>query len=165
MAYNINIVNRVGRKNNSINRSTVANKKSDISDAKNSFNSSSKSSGAAIVGEGLNASRGVIGMTTGMSATKMVGLASASLALMVEQSSKIHDVVLSVRGSTNGNDIYHSNVKATKGIVMSLGSSLVKQMFTNELITKNQVRRQNYELEYGRELYLLNNYGEKYKVR
>lgn len=154
--YQITLVNGIGKKNFG-NNNSVGNKKEKI-------NNTNKIKKMSIKGV-LNSSSSLSGAIKSSGSLAGVGPITAALAATVSAADKGIDLYASYKTASTGNELYYGNLKAGKDIVMSLGTNLIKGAIKNEFITKNIVKRQNYSNDYGRNLYNLNNYGEKYKIR
>lgn len=76
---------------------------------------------------------------------------------------KIASFGVNIYEADTGNEISSHNVRNTIATVSSLGMNYLSGSIQNELITKKTISRQNYSLDYGRELYDINVNGQKNK--
>lgn len=157
MSIDINLVNKLG-KNSGGNKNSVKNKKKtmDLMKGANSLGKNvskgvgSVQSGFGVDALGLLAKGGSIGVMLGTTLT----IASKSV-----------DLRVNYQTAKTGQTLYYGNIKAGKDMIESLGFNYISGLIRNELFTKNLIKRQNSVLDYGKDLYNLNNLGEKYKAR
>lgn len=102
-----------------------------------------------------------------LSLTKAIGgnVTLAAIHKGLQFISKGIDIHYNVEEAKSGNSLFYSNQRQVKNLVMSGGLDLIYGSIRNELVNKKEVARQNLSLDYGKQLYNLNNYGEKYKTR
>lgn len=161
MGWNINIRNRLGKAGSGGNKSSVAKRKSDIRNVQ----ASEISKVGSTVSKGLGKiSSGSSGSMISALGSKM-GIVGAVVSSSIAVAGKSVDLYTNYQQSKSGQTIHYGNIRARKNMVLSLGTNLLYPAIKNELFTKNVVKRQNFENEYGKELYNLNNFGEKHKVR
>lgn len=160
---NIYIRNGLGKKNNTQRTSTNGTRKG-ILEKKRQNTISGIKKGSQIVNKVTTGNVGVSNLTA-LTNTGKLGITMLLIGKVVGAVSKGADLYINHLEAKTGDSVYYGNVKATKNLIMSLGLSQVYGAINNEIITKQIVRRQNYALEYGQQLYNLNNYGEKNKIR
>ena len=163
MNYNISLSNELsGRSGKGNNKKSVKNSKEKINLVKetkditisNRVAKTINTTNETITSAGMNIVSG--------SVAKMFGGAVVAIAAVAN---KGHDVSLAHRSAVTGDSVYYDNIKASKNMILSLGTNIMLGGVSNELYAKQVIKRQNQALSYGRELYNLQNYGEKYKVR
>lgn len=162
----IELVNRIGSRSNTRNTSTKGTKTS-----KTKINTIGKDRKLKDLDKGLNVAnsitsnvrRGSAGLSVGKSFG--VGVTFAVIQKGIQLADKLINFHFDMFEAKSGNSLYYSNQRQVLGMATSLGMNYVYGMIKNELVTKKAVTRQNMALDYGRNLYNLNNYGEKYKTR
>ena len=85
------------------------------------------------------------------------------LALGIETADKVARFGIHLQEAQTGNQLIADNTRNSIDIVKSGGMSLLKGAIQNELFTKKVISRQNFGLDYGREIYGINVEGSKYK--
>lgn len=93
------------------------------------------------------------------------GMTGALIATGLASSDKVAKFGIDIWESHTGESMLARNIRASVSTVTSLGGNLLSQAIKNAVIVKNQIERQNLNLEYGRELYNLNVFNEKNKIR
>lgn len=91
--------------------------------------------------------------------------AIAVIAVASKVANKGVDLYAKYQIGKTGQTVHYTNIKAAKDMIFSLGKNYVSGYIQNELFTKKAVERQNSTLEYDRQIYNINNYGNKYKTR
>lgn len=165
MSINLNILNKVGQRGTSNNNSSVAKNKRKINETKRSKTKSLNtaiSSTATSLNKGLNLASGG---SSGISLTKVAGATSMAVAAGVAIASKSHDLYVGIQRAKSGNNLYYSNIATKKKTIMMLGLNYLSGALNNALTTRHEIARENMGLEYHREIYNLNNFNEKNKIR
>lgn len=165
------IENKIGQTNNTKNTSVKGTREK----TREAFKSNNRGIGQdrklSGLNKGLNASsslisnvkRGSSGLSVGKSMG--VGVTFAIIQKVIELGSKIVILHYNIQEAKSGDQLYYSNQKQIVNTITSMGMNLVYGKIRNDLITKRVVERQNQSFEYGKNLYNLNNYGEKNKIR
>lgn len=89
----------------------------------------------------------------------------AAVAIASKIANKGVDLYAKYQIGKTGQTVHYSNIKTAKDMIFSLGKNYVSGYIQNEIFTKKAVERQNSTLEYDRQIYNINNYGNKYKTR
>lgn len=165
MSINLNIVNKMGSKSGSFNKTSSSKSQRNI---KNTQKSNLKTFSTIVEG-GVNAVDTSLslmsGQTTGVGLTKVAGATSAIIGIGLATTSKTHDVYQGIQQSKTGGSVYYSNMATRKKTLLMLGMNYLSGSIKNHLTTRHEIVRQNLELDYNREIYNLNNFGEKNKIR
>lgn len=159
--FNINIKNKLGQSGNGGNKRTVSSQREQISTIKNSNikslgTSANKSISSVMSGRGSS----MIGKLGTMG-----GVVGAVIGVAIATADKGTDLFVSYQTAKTGQSIHYGNIKAKKDMILSLGTNYLYGGVKNEIFTKKVVKRQNFTNEYNREVYNLNNFGEKNKIR
>jgi len=158
--YNIYVKNMLGRGGSSQNKLSA---KGSVQRNKNIVNNSKKLkriSGAA--------SKGMSSMSSGSSSLglgkimKGAGVAGA-IGLLLVLAEKGVSFGINLKEARTGEQIRAHNARTTLNTVSSLGTNYLFGHIQNELFTKKTISRQNFGLDYGRELYQINVEGSKNK--
>jgi hypothetical protein len=96
-------------------------------------------------------------------AAKGAGLAGAAIGALIVASEKVMSFGINIREAKTGEQVWAHNAKTTLKTVTSLGGNYLFGYAQNELFNKKVISRQNYGLDYGREIYQMNNEGYKTK--
>lgn len=131
---------------------------------KQSSNGSNMPSFNSVLKTAVNVGTGNVSglMTAGL---MKAGITGAIIATGLATSDKVARFGIDIWESHTGESMVARNMRATTSTITSLGGNLLSQAIKNAVITKNQIERQNLNLEYGRDLYNLNIYNEKNKIR
>ncbi|MCK9576426.1 MAG: hypothetical protein M0R51_10935 [Clostridia bacterium] len=161
--YNINIRNGMGGGGKTASQMKLSTKGS-INRAKNTMQSTGLLKKAT---SGVNSTMSAInsGSSTGILSSKIgkIGSAGAAIGMLLATSEKLISFGINLQEAETGNRITAHNSRNTLKTVSSLGMNYVYGAIQNELFTKRQISRQNYSLDYGRELYGINVEGTKNK--
>lgn len=117
----------------------------------------------ASMNAGLNFSHGNINSMVWLSGKMANAIGVVNIGL--QTANKIGNFVIDYQYSISGESMHSHNAKSILKTVVTLGGNIISGGLYNEIFQKNIIRRKNQELVYGQELYNLNNYGLKYKVR
>jgi hypothetical protein len=85
------------------------------------------------------------------------------LGLAISTAEKLASFGVNMYEAETGNVMASHNARNTIRTISSLGMNYVGGYIANELITKKMISRQNYGMDYGRELYSINVEGTKNK--
>ncbi len=85
----------------------------------------------------------------------------ATIALVAKLADKVVNIGANIYEAQSGENMISSNIKATSKAITSFGVSLISGGVSNWLYNQPAIRRQNYSLDYNRELYLRNVDNEK----
>lgn len=155
--FNINLVNKLGTRSSG-NKSSVKNRNKELREntgINNIGKQTTKVISSVTSGSGVNA----IGMLKGG------GAVMAAIATTATIANKGVDLYINYQTAKTGQTLHYSNIKASKNLLLSLGTNYISGLVKNEIFNKNIIKRQNATLEYNRQLYNYNNQGEKYKTR
>ena len=133
---------------------TVANSNSMVSNLKN-VNKSVSQIGSFMSGGGSGALSGI------SKAIPIIGMIYAGMQVadkVISFGSKIYQ-------AHSGEDMLTSNIGAYAKTGSSLGMNIVSGFIENRLFVAPRITRQNYALDYNREIYNYNAFGEKNKIR
>lgn len=161
MNNNIYVRNQLGGKSGPRQRLSA---KSTIKRNKNTKDSSKMSLKAA---SSFNKTLGH--MSSGSSSNVMssslgkAGVTAAVIGAGITVAEKIFSFGISLKEAETGDRVSANNARATLKTVTSLGTNYLYGAIQNELFTKRVISRQNYGLDYYRELYQLNMEGTKIK--
>lgn len=121
-----------------------------------SKNINSKSNnGAMLSGSGIN-------LPSSSTMGKLFKTA-AMTAAAIKLADKGAKFAIHLQEANTGEQLRAGNTKNSLDIVTSLGTNLMMGAVQNELFTKKVISRQNFGLDYGREIYSINVEGSKYK--
>jgi hypothetical protein len=155
--YNIIVKNMLGRGGSSQNKLSA---KGSVQRSKNIVNNSKKLkriSGAA--GKGISS---ISSGSSSLSLGKAIG-ASGLVAATILLADKVVSFGISLKEAGTGEQIRAHNARTTLKTVMTSGTNYLYGHIQNELFTKKVISRQNFGLDYGRELYQINIDGSKNK--
>lgn len=161
-SFNININNGMASGKSSAMRKLSA--KGSIQKNKNTMQiakrlkTSMRSAGNAVSSISSGSSTGVLTSKLSKSGGIIAVLGAGLVA--VEKVSKFGVNVYEVN---TGNTLTSHNVRTMINTVSSLGTNYAYGMVRNEIFTKKLIQRQNYGLDYYRELYDINTEGSKFK--
>lgn len=160
---NINLINKLGS-SRSGNKNSVRNKRQELENKKSSgsFNYGKHASNTLT---SVMSGRGGFGAGFSSEISSLGGPVVATIVAGLAIANKSADVYLTHSKAKTGQSLYYDNIKQRKDNIMSLGTNYIFGSIRNEFFVKNQVKRQNNSLEYYRELYNYNNFGEKNKTR
>ncbi len=160
--YNINLVNKLNKSNFSGtgNKNSVQSKKQELQVEKQKFDLGSKAKNVSRVMSSAQSGKGEF-----LGGFKGVGVISTVVVTTLKIANKAADLAINYHEAKTGNSVRYGNIRSSKELLLSLGTNYLSGLVKNELFTKNIVRRQNTALDYGRQLYNYNNYGEKYRTR
>jgi hypothetical protein len=153
--YNINIRNRMGSGGKSASRKKLSAKGS-IDRSKTTMNMTSK----------LKSSSSALGNVSSGSGGKMLGKVagkSAIVGVILTSAMKLASFGISMYSANTGNTIRTHNARTTLKTIGSMGTNYMYGALKNEIFTKKVISRQNFGLDYGRELYQINVEGTKNK--
>jgi len=158
--YNIIVKNMLGRGRSSQNKlsakGSINRSKNIIGNSKNLKRISNMASkGISSAGSGSSN----LGLT---SLAKGAGVASVIGALMVVAEKGV-SFGINMQEARTGEQIRGHNARTTLKTVTSLGTNYLYGHIQNELFTKKIISRQNFGLDYGREIYQINVNGSKNK--
>jgi len=158
---NIYIRNQLGAKSGAQQKLSA---KGSIERAKNTLNSANS---IKTVESTLSSTLGHISSGTGSNTlTKGIskaGLTSGLLAAIIAGAEKVVSFGIDLKYSGTGERIWANNSKATLKTALSLGTNFIYGGFQNELFIKKELSRQNFGLDYYREIYNINMEGSKNK--
>jgi hypothetical protein len=92
-----------------------------------------------------------------------VGGTVAVIGSAIMLADKIASFGINLKEAKTGEQVWAHNARTTKNTILSLGTNYLFGAIQNEIFTKKVISRQNYGLDYGRELYNINNEGQKNK--
>jgi len=158
--YNIYVKNMLGRGGSSQNKLSA---KGSVHRSKNIVNNSKKLK--RIPGM---ASKGISSMSSGSSSLGLSGMmkgagAAGAVAALIALADKVVSFGINIKEARTGEQVWAHNSRATLKTVTSLGANYLFGAIQNELFTKKTISRQNYGLDYGRELFQINVEGSKNK--
>ena len=160
--YNIIVKNMLGKGGSSQNKLSA---KGSVQRSKNIVNNSMKlkripslaSKGISAMGSGSpSLSLSLIGVAKGFGVGAVVG----GLVMLAE---KAVSFGISLKEARTGEQIRAHNARTTLKMVTSLGGNYLFGAIQNELFAKKTISRQNFGLDYGREIYQINVEGSKNK--
>ena len=155
MDYNINIRNRMGSGGKSASRKKLSAKGS-IDRSKTTMNMTSK----------LKSSSGVLSSVSGGKGLKALGKVAGKLGVLgavMVGAEKGANFGINLYSANTGNQIQSHNARTTLNTISSFGTNYAYGTLKNEIFTKKIISRQNFGLDYGRELYKINVEGTKNK--
>jgi hypothetical protein len=162
--YNINIRNGMGGGGKSAAQQKISGKGS-IAKAKNTINHSGlvrKSLGT--IGKGISMATGSGGSgALASSIGKSGGVAGQIAGFLITNAEKIANFGINIYEAGTGNEMASHNYRTTLKTISSMGKNYLIGAIQNELFTKQTISRQNYGMDYGRELYQINVDGFKNK--
>lgn len=135
----------IARNKNTMNISATAKKISGTTS--NMINSASSSSGFISISK----------------TSKGLGFAGVVAAAILTSAEKIASFGINLREAKTGEQVRANNSRATIKTITSFGTNYITGAIQNELFTKRIISRQNFGLDYGRELYQINVEGYKNK--
>ena len=158
--YNIIVKNMLGKGGSSQNKLSA---KGSVQRSKNIVNNSMKLKKIPSL-----ASKGISAMGSGSSSAVLgkvmkgfgVGAVVAGLTQVAE---KAVSFGISLKEARTGEQIRAHNARTTLKMVTSLGGNYLFGAIQNELFAKKTISRQNFGLDYGREIYQINVEGSKNK--
>lgn len=160
--FNININNYMGSRRNSSQNKLSA--KGSMRRKNNAMQSSSN------IKKPLSTMKKAAGVVSSGKSSAMLskaaskgGMALGVIGLILAAVDKVGNFGLRVAEAQSGNVLTTNNAKFALKTVSSFGLNIVGPAIQNEIFTKKIIDRQNYGLEYGRELYDINVNGNKYK--
>jgi hypothetical protein len=158
--YNIYVKNMLGRGGSSQNKLSA---KGSVHRSKNIVNNSKKLKRIS----GM-ASKGISSMSSGSSSLGLSGMmkgagAAGAIGLLLVAAEKVVSFGINLKEARTGEQVWAHNSRATLKTVTSLGTNYLYGAIQNELFTKKTISRQNYGLDYGRELFQINVEGSKNK--
>ena len=161
--YNIYVKNMLGRGGSSQNKLSA---KGSVHRSKNIVNNSKKLK--RIPGMASKGISSISSMSSGSSSlglgTMMKGAGVAgAIGLLLVAAEKVVSFGINLKEARTGEQVWAHNSRATLKTVTSLGTNYLFRAIQNELFTKKTISRQNYGLDYGRELYQINVEGSKNK--
>lgn len=161
---NINIRNQLGGKSNAKQKISA---KGSIRRAKSTMRTSlmPKKLTSSLKGAMNHANSGSsANMLSSVSAvSKGAGITMAFVASLTMASIKIAKFGININEAQTGDRVWSNNANATLKTITSLGTNYLYGGIHNELFTKRKISRQNYGLDYYREIYQLNMEGYKNK--
>lgn len=108
-----------------------------------------------------------VSIATGKGSSGLLASAGSKAGVIVgaiiAASEKIAQFGVNIYEADTGNEIRSHNARNTIATISSLGMNYVSGAIQNEFITKKIISRQNYSMDYGRELYQINVDGQKNK--
>ena len=113
---------------------------------------------AVSMASGGGGSSGMLSSTLGKA-----GIVGAVIGKLLETGEKVANFGVNMYEADTGNEIQSHNARTTIKTVTSMGLNYIGGYVENELFTKKTISRQNYGLDYGRELYGINVEGTKNK--
>lgn len=129
--------------------------------AKQLIRQTSNSNSSSVLGGAGKTFKSAMGGAKSMSkALPVVG----GIALALQGISKVVNIGANVFESHTGDSMMAKNIKAYASTGSSFGLNLVYGSVENWAMVEPRVRRQNYEKDYGRDLYYQNGYSEKNKL-
>ena len=158
--YNIYVKNMLGRGGSSQNKLSA---KGSVQRNKNIVNNSKKLK--RIVN---SAGKGMSSMSSGSSGLSLGGMmkgvgVAAVVASLIGLAEKGVSFGISLKEAKTGEQIRAHNARTTLQTVTSLGKNYLFGAIQNELFTKKTISRENFGLDYGRELFQINVEGSKNK--
>jgi hypothetical protein len=82
---------------------------------------------------------------------------------VVRSAEKIGNFGINYYEASTGNEMRSHNYRTTLKTITSMGMNYLSGAIENEIFTKQIISRQNYSMDYGRELYQINVDGTKNK--
>lgn len=158
--YNIYIKNGMGGKSGA--RQKLSAKGSIQRANNNKIGMSLKKSTSMITG-GINSMSSGSGSSVLVGGAKKAGIAGAIAAAIISVADKAITFGINLQEANTGEQIRAHNSKATLKTITSFGTNYLYGGFQNELFTKKVISRQNFGLDYGREIYQINMNGTKNK--
>jgi len=161
--YNINIRNGMGGGGKTTAQRKISAKGS-IARAKETIvraNTVKKGSGGISKAISLATGSGSAGMLS--STVGKLGVAGAVIGVVLQNAEKIANFGVNIYEAQTGNEMASHNARTTIKTITSLGTNYLTGAIENELFTKKTISRQNYGMDYGRELYQINVDGTKNK--
>jgi len=154
---NIYVKNLLGKGNASNNRLSA---KGSIQRKQNTINSSNK---LKRVSNTMN-TMGGIGSNLSLTKTvKGVGVAGLIVGTTIALADKVVSFGINLREASTGESIRANNSRTVLKTIGTMGTNLLYGAIGNELFTKKVISRQNFGLDYGREIYQINVEGTKNK--
>ena len=158
--YNIYVKNMLGKGGSSQNRLSA---KGSVRRKQNIVNNSKKLKRIPSI-----ASKGISSMGSGSSSMGLGGLAKGAgvgvfISGLLILAEKVVSFGINLKEARTGEQVWAHNSRTTLNTIASLGTNYLFGAIQNELFTKKTISRQNYGLDYGRELYQINVEGSKNK--
>lgn len=94
---------------------------------------------------------------------KNIGATGAVIGAILTTAEKVASFAINIRESKTGNSLQAHNSRTIVNTITSLGLNYAYSALNNELFRKKEISRQNYALDYGRDLYQINIEGSKTK--
>ena len=120
------------------------------------FNKVNKTINTISKATSVEGAAGIVGGT----ASKAVPVL-ATIVLVAKLADKVVNIGANIYEAQSGESMKANNIKATSKAVTSFGVSLISGGVKNWLYNQPVIRRQNYSIDYNRELYLRNVDNEK----
>jgi len=158
--YNIIVKNMLGRGGSSQNKLSA---KGSVQRNKNIVNNSKKLKRIPSM-----ASKGLSSMSSGSSSLSLGGIpkgagVGAVISGLIILADKVVSFGINLKEARTGEQVWAHNSRTTLKTITSLGTNYLFGAIQNELFIKKTISRQNYGLDYGRELYQINVEGSKNK--
>jgi hypothetical protein len=114
------------------------------------------------------ASKGISSMSSGSSSLGLSGISKgfgvgAVISGLIILADKVVSFGINLKEARTGEQVWAHNSRTTLKTITSLGTNYLFGAIQNELFAKKTISRQNYGLDYGRELYQINVEGSKNK--
>lgn len=158
--YNIYVKNALGKGGSSQNKLST---KGSVQRKNNIVNNSKKLKRIPSIASGAMSSMGSGSSNLSLGKTAKgfgVGATITGLLILAE---KVVSFGININEAKTGEQVWAHNSRTTLKTVTSLGTNYLYGYAQNELFTKKSISRQNYGLDYGRELYQINVEGSKNK--
>jgi len=160
--FNINIRNGMGGGKTASQKKLSA--KGSIQRAKETTGGISRlKRGLGIANKAISTGMGASSSGVLSSGLGKLGVAGAITGFVLANAEKIALFGVNIYEAQTGNQMASHNARTTIKTISSLGTNYLSGYIENELFTKKTISRQNYGMDYGRELYSINVEGTKNK--
>lgn len=160
--YNINIRNQMGKGGGkSAAQQKLSAKESIIRIKETIVQKGMGKKGLGVLGKAISTATGR--GASGMLASVAGSTGSSIVAFIITNAEKVANFGVNLYEAETGNEMRSHNARTTIRTISSLGMNYVSGAIQNELFTKKTISRQNYAMDYGRELYQINVDGQKNK--
>lgn len=125
--------------------------------------------GKSLLKKGIGIANTTISTATGGNSSVLktaigkAGPAGLIIGAIMTGAEKIADFGINIYEAQTGNEMRSHNARTTVKMISSLGIGFAQAAIQNEIFTKKIISRQNYGIDYGRELYQINVDGTKNK--
>lgn len=94
-----------------------------------------------------------------------LGKVGLAIGAVVGTAVKVSNIGINIYEAQTGESMNAHNARSMVQTISTLGLNVLSGKVNNLLTTQHNIRRQNISMDYYRELYNLNMYGEKNKIR